>query len=91
MHECTYLVNQQTKEDRRTSEKHSRKLNVIICEQHTKEDLAKFLHAACFSPVKSTCFQAINNNYSTTWNGIDYKFISKHLHPSMATAKEHMN
>ena len=30
-------------------------------------------------------------NYFTTQNWIDYKFILKHLHPSMATAKEHMN
>ena len=64
--ECTYLVNQQMKEDRRTSEKHSHKLNVIICEQQTKEDLANVLHAACFSPVKSTCLQAIKNNHFTT-------------------------
>ena len=78
-------------EDRRTSEKHSRKINIIICEWQIKEDLANFLHAACFSPVKSAFLQVIKNNHVTIWPGLDYKFISKHLHPSMATAKEHMN
>ena len=86
LNECEYEINGQLKQDRR--DKHQ--LNVIIRKQQTKEDLAKFLHAACFSPVKSTFIKAINNNHFTTWPGLNSPLIQKHLRPSIATTKGHL-
>ena len=44
-----------------------------------KTDLIQFLHAALFSPVKSTLSNALNSNQLKTWPGLDKKLVSKHL------------
>jgi hypothetical protein len=35
-----------------------------------QKDLIKYLHAACFSPVKSTWITAIKNGHFTSWPGL---------------------
>ena len=67
------------------------KLSVIIRKNQTKHELATFLIAACFNPVRSTLLQAIRNNHFTTWPGMDYKFMSKHLTENINSAKGHLN
>ena len=46
------------------------KANVIIQKSQTKSDLAKYLHACCFSPAPSTLIRAINNGNLITWPGL---------------------
>ena len=41
--------------------------------------LVYFLHVALLSIVNSTLINALNNNQSTTWLGLDTKLVSKHL------------
>ena len=50
-------------------------LSVIIQKDTTKLDLAQYLHAACFSPVKSTWARAIDNNHFSTWPGLTLQLI----------------
>ena len=68
-------------------------LNVLTHKQpHTRlADHLAFLHAAAFSPVTSTLIDAINNNQFTTWPNFTAPNIRKHLPPSIATAKGHMD
>jgi len=41
-------------------------VNVIIRKKQSKQDLAKYLHAACFSPTKAAFTAAISkNNFSS--------------------------
>ena len=67
------------------------KINIIIQKNQTKADLATFLHGALFSPSPSTLLKAIKNNNLTTWPGLTEEIIKKHLPPSNATAKGHLN
>ena len=46
------------------------KLNVIICKKQPKVDLAKYLHASCYSPKTSTWTKAIKNNNFPSWPGL---------------------
>ena len=66
------------------------KLNVIINKATTKENLIKFLHAACFSPSPSTFIKAINNGNFDSWPGLHPQLIKKYLPQSEATLKGHM-
>jgi len=59
--------------------------------QATHADLVKYLHAACFSPVKQTWLKAIRNNQFTSWPGLTSKAVARHLQPTMATAKGHLD
>lgn len=65
--------------------------NGIIKKESTINDLINFLHGACFSPSKSTWINAIKRNYFLGWPGITVKAVRKHLTPSPATAKGHLD
>ena len=65
-------------------------LSVIIRKNQTKADLARYLHAACFSPVKSTWKKSIQNNHFTTWPGLTLQLILNHLPLSQATVQGHV-
>ena len=67
------------------------KANVIIKKSQTKSDLAKYLHATCWSPPESTFIKAITNGNFVTWPGLTPKLIRNHLHKSIATAKGHLD
>jgi hypothetical protein len=53
--------------------------------------LINYLHAACFSPVKSTWITAIKNRHFTSWPGLTEHAVEKHLSKSTSTTKGHLN
>jgi hypothetical protein len=53
--------------------------------------LTNYLHAACFSPVKSTWITAIKNGHFTLWPGLTEHAVEKHLSKSTSTTKVHLN
>jgi hypothetical protein len=50
-----------------------------------------YLHAAAFSPVKSTWLAAIKKGYYTSWPGLTTAAVHKHYPQTTATAKGHMD
>jgi hypothetical protein len=56
-----------------------------------QKDLINYLHAACFSPVKSTWITAIKNGNFTSWPGLTEQAVEKHLSKSTSTTKGHLN
>jgi hypothetical protein len=54
-------------------------------------DLINYLHAARFSPVKSTWITAIKNGHFTSWPGLTEHAVEKHLSKSTSTTKGHLN
>ena len=85
-------INHQLRLDRQqTMTGNPQQANIIIKKQQTKTDLVKFLHAACFAPVKSTFTKAVKNNHFVSWPGLDPALISKHLEVNESTIKGHMN
>ena len=65
-------------------------LSVIIRKDTTNLDLAQYLHAASFSPVKSTWARAIDNNHFSSWPGLTLQLIWKHLPVSLAMVQGHL-
>jgi hypothetical protein len=53
--------------------------------------LINYLHAACFSPVKSTWITAIKNGHFTSWPGLTEHAVENHLYKSTSTTKGHLN
>jgi hypothetical protein len=56
-----------------------------------QKDLINYLHAASFSPVKSTWITAIKNGNFTSWPGLTEQAVEKHLSKSTSTTKCHLN
>jgi hypothetical protein len=56
-----------------------------------QKDLINYLHAACFSPVKSTWISAIKNGNFTSWPVLTEQAVEKHLSKSTSTTKGHLN
>jgi hypothetical protein len=56
-----------------------------------QKDLINYLHAACFSPVKSTWITSIKNGNFTSWPGLTEQAVEKHLSKSTSTTKGHFN
>jgi hypothetical protein len=56
-----------------------------------QKDLINYLHAACFSPVKSTWIKAIKNGNFSSWPGLNEHNVEKYLSKSTSTAKGHLN
>ena len=69
----------------------SSKCSVILRKRQTHSDLADYLHAACFGPVKSTFSKAIKKGFFKTWPGLSERLLQKHLHPAPYTAKGHIS
>ena len=65
-------------------------LSVIIRKNQTKTDLARYLHAAWFFPIKSTWKKGIENNHFSKWPGLTSRLILKHLPRSQATVQGHI-
>jgi hypothetical protein len=57
----------------------------------SQKDLINYLHAVCFSPVKSTWITAIKNGHFTSWPGLTEHAVEKHLSKSTSTTKGHLN
>jgi hypothetical protein len=56
-----------------------------------QKDLMNYLHAACFSPVKSTWITAIKNGNFISWPGLTEQAVESHLSKSTSTTKGHLN
>jgi hypothetical protein len=56
-----------------------------------QKELIKYLHAACFSPVKSTCIAAIKNGNFTSWPVLTECAVEIHLSKSPSAVKGHLN
>jgi hypothetical protein len=50
-----------------------------------------YLHAACFSPVKSTWIIAIKNGHFSSWTGLTEHSVQKHSSKSTSTTKGNLN
>jgi hypothetical protein len=60
-------------------------------ENNNQKVLINYLHAACFSPVKSTWITAIKNGNFSSWPGLTEHAVEKHLSKSTSTTKGHLN
>jgi hypothetical protein len=60
-------------------------------DNNNQKDLMNYLHAACFSPVKSTWIKAIKNGNFSSWPGLNEHNVEKYLSKSTSTAKGHLN
>ena len=67
------------------------KANIIIKKKQTHLKLVNYLHAACFSPTKSTFISAIEKGFLKSWPGLTTKKVEKYLKDSVATAQGHLN
>jgi hypothetical protein len=63
----------------------------VQCNHAHSNNNQKDLHAACFSPVKSTWIKAIKNGNFLSWPGLTEHAVEKHLSKSTATTKGHLN
>jgi hypothetical protein len=60
-------------------------------DNNNKKDLINYLHAAYFSPVKSTWIKAIKHGNFSSWLGLNEHSVEKYLSKSTSTAKGHLN
>jgi hypothetical protein len=60
-------------------------------DNNNQKDFINYLHAACFSPVKSTWITAIKNGNFSSWPGLTEHAVEKHLSKSTSTTKFHLN
>jgi hypothetical protein len=60
-------------------------------DNNNQKDLINYLHAACFSPVKSAWITAIKNGNFASWPGLTEHAVEKHLSKSTSTTKGHLN
>ena len=61
------------------------KVNVIIRKKQSKQDLARYLHAACLHPTVTSFTKAIAKNNFSSWPGLTTKLILRHLPKSTYT------
>ena len=62
-------------------------MNVILCKGRTAQYLAKYFHAACFSPTSKTLINAIKINHFVSWPGLTAYLVWNKLPLSIPTAK----
>jgi hypothetical protein len=60
-------------------------------DNNNQKDLISYLHAACFSPVKSTWIKEIKNGNFSSWPGLNEHSVEKYMSKSTSTAKGHLN
>jgi hypothetical protein len=60
-------------------------------DNNNQKDLIKYLHAACFSPFKSTWITAIKNGNFSSWSGLTEHAVEKYFSKSTYTTKGHLN
>jgi hypothetical protein len=60
-------------------------------DNNNQKDLINYLHASCFSPVKSTWIAAIKKGNFSSWPGLNEHSVEKYLSKSTSTAKCHLN
>ena len=62
-----------------------------ILPTRNNSDLLKWLHQSMFSPSPTTLIKAIRNRQLITFPGLTIDNVRKHLPPSVATAKGHLD
>jgi hypothetical protein len=82
---CLWRVNLKQK-----FEKHEVQCNHAH-DNNNQKYLINYMHAACFSPVKSTWITAIKNGNFLYWPGLTEHAAEKHFSKSTATTKGHLN
>jgi hypothetical protein len=60
-------------------------------DKNNQKDLINYLHAACFSPVKSTWITSVINCIFSSWTGLTEHAVEKHVSKSTSTTKGHLN
>jgi len=65
--------------------------NAIIRKSQAKIELAEYLYGCCGSPAISTFIYAIKNGNFLSWPGIESVSFTKHLAPSVDSAKGHLD
>jgi hypothetical protein len=79
----------------RVNLKQKSEIHEILCnhahDNNNQKYLINYLHAECFSPVKSTWITAIKNGNFLSWPGLTEHAVEKHLSKSTATTKGHLN
>jgi hypothetical protein len=60
-------------------------------DNNNQKYLIYYLHASCFSPVKSTWIKAIKNGIFSSWPGLNRHSVEKYLSKSNSTVKGHLN
>jgi hypothetical protein len=60
-------------------------------DKNNQKDLINYLHAACFSTVKSTWITAIKNGNFSSWPGLTEHAVEKYLSKSTSTTKGHLS
>ena len=68
-----------------------KKILLVIKKKQTRLDLVRYLHAACFSPVKSTWLKVIQNNNFLTWPALTENLVTNHLPISTATMQGYLH
>jgi hypothetical protein len=79
----------------RVNLKQKMKPEIVQCkhahDNNNQKDLINYLHAACFSPVKSSWIKAIKNGNFSSWLGLNEHNVEKYLSKSTSTTKGHLN
>ena len=65
--------------------------NAIIRKSQAKTELAEYLYGCCGSPAVSTFIHVIKNENFLSWPGIESVSFTKHLPPSIGSAKGHLD
>jgi hypothetical protein len=60
-------------------------------DNNNQKYLINYLHAACFSPIKSTWIKAIKNGNFSSWPGLNEYTVENYLSKSTYTTKGHLN
>ena len=69
----------------------SAKLNAIINKTQSKEKLASYYHACCYSPCISTLTQAVKNGNFNSWPGMVDQNLCNFMKRTMATSMGHLD
>jgi hypothetical protein len=79
----------------RVNLKQKMKPELVKCDHahdnNNQKDLINYLHAACFSPVKSTWIKAMKNGNFSSWPGLNEHNVEKYWSKSTSAAKGHLN
>jgi hypothetical protein len=62
-----------------------------VHETSTYNDLIRYKHVACFSPVKSIWTKSIENGHFATWPGLTEKAVEEYLDKETAMVMGNIN
>ena len=83
-------LNEKESNDNNMVKTKEQSMNYIIQADQSQTDLAKYLHACCFSPCVSTFQRAINNGNFLSWPAIETINFKRIIKTTIATEKGHL-